>query len=334
MRPNVLRAQKAPYADVESVGIPRALLYYRYRVLWTTFFENLGRKVIVSNETNRATADAGDAHSVDECCLASKIYLGHVQSLAGSCDAIFVPSMANLGRLCGFCTKFQALPDVVRNTFASQNMRMISCLVDIAGTHTSMEQAFVELGTQFDAHPRQARHAFHDARRADEKAQRSAAHAQEQLLASSARMSKSRPLAILFVAHPYVAHDPAMGGLVADVLTSLGTIVLYADETDRGKSYQASLSFSKTMPWLVSRELIGATMMLHDRIDGIVLVSSFPCGPDSMTNDAILRCVQGKPILNLTIDGQTGAAGLETRIESFVDILRYQKKGGYLHGTS
>lgn len=88
------------------------------------------------------------------------------------------------------------------------------------------------------------------------------------------------------------------------------------------------------MPWLVSRELIGATMMLHDRIDGIVLVSSFPCGPDSMTNDAILRCVQGKPILNLTIDGQTGAAGLETRIESFVDILRYQKKGGYLHGTS
>ena len=32
---------------------------------------------------------------------------------------------------------------------------------------------------------------------------------------------------------------------------------------------------------------------------------------------------RGKPILNLTIDAQSGTAGLETRVESFVDILRY-----------
>ena len=28
-------------------------------------------------------------------------------------------------------------------------------------------------------------------------------------------------------------------------------------------------------------------------VDGIVLVSAFPCGPDSMTDDAIVRCIQG-----------------------------------------
>ena len=38
----------------------------------------------------------------------------------------------------------------------------------------------------------------------------------------------------------------------------------------------------------------------------------------------------GIPILNLTIDSQSGTAGVETRIESFVDILRYQQTGGYL----
>ena len=78
------------------------------------------------------------------------------------------------------------------------------------------------------------------------------------------------------------------------------------------------------------RDSIGAILLLHERIDGIVLVSAFPCGPDSMTDDAILRCIQGKPILNLTIDAQSGTAGLETRVESFVDILRYQQKGGYV----
>ena len=28
---------------------------------------------------------------------------------------------------------------------------------------------------------------------------------------------------------------------------------------------------------------------------------------------------------------QSGTAGVETRVESFVDILRFQQKGGYVH---
>ena len=60
-------------------------------------------------------------------------------------------------------------------------------------------------------------------------------------------------------------------------------------------------------------------------------MSAFPCGPDSMTDDAVARCIHGKPLLTLTVDAQSGTAGVETRIESFVDILTYQRKGGYLH---
>jgi predicted nucleotide-binding protein (sugar kinase/HSP70/actin superfamily) len=39
----------------------------------------------------------------------------------------------------------------------------------------------------------------------------------------------------------------------------------------------------------------------------------------------------GFPILKVVLDGQSGEAGLQTRIESFIDILTFQKKGGYLH---
>ena len=63
-----------------------------------------------------------------------------------------------------------------------------------------------------------------------------------------------------------------------------------------------------------------------------MLVSASPCGPDSMTDDAIMRCIQGAPILGLTIDVQSGTAGVQTRIESFVDILRFKQKGGYVRG--
>ena len=63
-----------------------------------------------------------------------------------------------------------------------------------------------------------------------------------------------------------------------------------------------------------------------------MLISAFPCGPDSMTDDAISRCIHGRPLLTLTVDSQSGTAGVETRVESFVDILSYQRKGGYLNG--
>lgn len=115
-----------------------------------------------------------------------------------------------------------------------------------------------------------------------------------------------------------------------DELRNMGAAVLLAHDFDHARALKESKRFSSTMPWIVNRELVGAMLCLHERIDGIVLISAFPCGPDSMTNDAIARHIEGKPLLTLTVDAQSGTAGLETRVESFVDILRYRRKGGYL----
>ena len=320
------------------IGMPRALLHYRYGTLWTTFFEALGCDVVLSDPTDRSTVARGDALSNDECCLASKIYLGHVASLvnSGECDAVFVPSIANVGRRRGFCTKFQALPDLVANTFADQRIEVLSCLVNEVDEHKSMKDALIELATQRYTGPREAKRAWKAAARAQEQAERAATLRQTRALSqleaarAAARRPEDAPLAILLAAHPYLAHDAFMGGALTDLLESMNAVVLFADEADRERSLQASFDFSDTLPRIVNREIIGAITQLHHRVDGIVLVSAFPCGPDSMTDDAIVRCIQGKPVLNLTIDAQSGTAGLETRVESFIDILRYQKKGGYV----
>ena len=72
--------------------------------------------------------------------------------------------------------------------------------------------------------------------------------------------------------------------------------------------------------------MVGAIELYKDKVDGIILMSSFPCGPDSLVNEIILRRVKGIPILNLVLDGQEGSAGLETRLESFVDIIKIKKE--------
>ena len=58
------------------IGLPRAMLYDRYEVLWKSFFSALGMKGIVSKPTNKAMIEAGSTLAIDEACLSTKIYLG------------------------------------------------------------------------------------------------------------------------------------------------------------------------------------------------------------------------------------------------------------------
>lgn len=331
----------APYAGLRRIGMPQALLYHRYGPLWTTFLAGIGCECVVSDPTERDVVERGDALSNDECCLASKIYLGHVASLVDRCDAVFVPSVNNLGFFRGFCTKFQALPDLVANTFAHDRLRVVSCLVNVTEEHTDMKDALLDLASKFGVKPRDAKRAWREAVHAQERSERAAVSEQERKLAAldaarsrASAQSDDEPIGILLAAHPYLARDPFMGGALEEMLDRMGVITLFTYETDRNRALQKSFDFSETLPWIVNREIIGSIMLLHERVDGIILTSAFPCGPDSMTDDAVMRCIHGKPILNITVDAQSGTAGLETRIESFVDILRYQKKGGYVHADA
>ena len=73
-------------------------------------------------------------------------------------------------------------------------------------------------------------------------------------------------------------------------------------------------------------ELLGSIAKYHNDVDGIILLTAFPCGPDSMINEMIIRRIKDRPILNLLLDSQDGNAGIETRLESFIDIIRFRKE--------
>ena len=152
--------QATDWADVRVVGIPRALLFYRFGVLWTTFFEGIGRTVVVSDATDKAIADEGERLSVDECCLASKVFIGHVASLVGRCDAVFVPSYPTGDHRAGFCTKFQSATDMVKSTFRDQHLRVVSCEVRDARKMKDVRRPFEEMAARMGVSPRDGRRAF------------------------------------------------------------------------------------------------------------------------------------------------------------------------------
>ena len=300
-----------------TIGLPRALLYYRYYALWRTFFQELDIKVAVSTPTDRDILDRGTALAIDEACLSLKIYLGHVAALVGKCDYILVPRVSNFGRHRNMCTRFESTPALVRSVFRDSDQSFLSYEVDEEQKKTEKD-AFLDLGKRLGCPPKAVKRAYKQAKKAE------AAHHKARVQRYG-QQYKRDALKVLIAAHSYVIEDPYMGRPVTDYLKRVGVIPLRADMVDRDGALKKGRELSPTCKWEISREILGGIAMHQDDVDGIILLSAFPCGPDAMVNELIARRVKGVPMLNLVLDSQSGTAGVETRLESFIDIIRFQE---------
>ena len=63
-----------------------------------------------------------------------------------------------------------------------------------------------------------------------------------------------------------------------------------------------------------------------DKVDGIIIISSFPCGPDSLSNELISLKVKNIPVMTLIFEDLNSEVGVITRLESFIDILKNLKE--------
>lgn len=306
---------------IQKIGIPRGLMIYRDGILWKTFFENLGYQCAVSGKSDRQILDEGVQLAIDETCLPFKVYLGHVKELIGKCDAVFVPRMGGFESKERMCTRYQSLPDLVENIFKGTQLQILTVSYDWYD-HTKEEKVYMELGLCLGKTKKEVKKAYNLAKKEQESWFKSQEKKQGKILEGT----KTK---ILLAGHPYVLHDGYMGGEIAEILKRMGHEVLYTDYVNRENALKRSYHFSKVMPWIINREMTGAIMLLKDKVDGIVLISAYPCGPDALVNDMLIRKINGIPVLQLTLDAQEGTAGVETRIESFIDIIQYQKAGGY-----
>ena len=186
-----------------KIGIPRALLFYRYHVLWETFFRELGHEVIISPHTNKTLMDAGSHYAIDENCLSSKLFFGHVSALEGKCDAVFVPRIANYGKDGVMCSRFEALYDMAANTFRDHDIKFITCNVDLQ-QKCPEEQAYMMLGVSLGASESQAKDAYQKAYAAWQEAHRK--HIQDE----EAKLHDDR-IKILVVGHSYNLYDEYIG---------------------------------------------------------------------------------------------------------------------------
>jgi predicted nucleotide-binding protein (sugar kinase/HSP70/actin superfamily) len=302
----------------QVIGLPRSLLYHRYGVLWTAFFEALGCETVVSEPSNKRTLEHGVRLAVDETCLPAKIELGHIYGLRGKVDAVLVPRIVSLARREEVCVKMAGLYDVVRN--AIPDVRVITYTVDERlGRHERTEMC--RLGRRFCANPFRVRAAYTRAVRAQVTHDRVEVerHRHEIEQAPDA-------VRILVAGHTYNIDDELIGMPIRSYLESQGAFVLTSEWMDRLEAHALAPRVSKRVKWTYNMEILGAVEHFRSQVDGIIFVVTFPCGPDSLITELCRLAAAGLPNMTLVIDELQCEGGLHTRVESFVDIVKLRKE--------
>lgn len=302
--------RKPAVRPVESmkIGIPRMFFYYMYPGLWEAFFRGLGMEPVVSGPSTARTVEKASQISETEHCLPNKLFDAHLAELIGNVDAVFVPRVLSMFKKHLSCPKFGPLPDAARADIA-RGTEVIS--IDIDENRQPLSKTLLLLGRKLNVQKNIVRAAVKSALSAMEAAN-------SKMSGSGKNKGKAR---FLFVGHPYTIHDNFIAGPVLNKLKSMGEeveLISFADGPP-ADSY---------IMWGTANEIYHKINNLSpDDYEGIIHITVFNCGCDSMMTDTYQQIIKQKniPYLYLMIDEHSARSGIDTRVEAFIDSLRWRK---------
>ncbi|MBD3229563.1 MAG: hypothetical protein GF329_15385 [Candidatus Lokiarchaeota archaeon] len=326
---------------MEKIGIPRSLLYYKYYPIWKTFLEELGYEIVLSDKTNSKIVDVGGRYAIDEICIPLKLYYGHVLNLLlKDIDYLFVPRYVSTTFGTYFCPKFLGLPDMVRGTI-DDIPPIIEFTVDLRKKPKYFSA--YELGKSLQK-------PIWEIKKAYEKALEDYKYFRKlmvqglsfqralNVLRSNVKnfnpkiKNKNYDAKIAVIGHGYNVHDPFINMDLISKLKKMNAKVITLENLPL-HIFERQTVITNTLKnyWGNEEEILSAVNYLftHDElIDGIIFICSFCCGPDSLIDEIMQRDSKklGIPYICLVIDEHSGQAGVNTRVEAFVDMIVRKKK--------
>ncbi|SFI14239.1 Predicted nucleotide-binding protein, sugar kinase/HSP70/actin superfamily [Tindallia magadiensis] len=333
-----------------KIGIPRALLYHYYYPFWKTYLDSLGIETIVSSPTNKWIMDNGAKHSVPEICVPIKVYLGHVLELMEKkVDYIFVPRFVSIQKGQFFCPKFMGLPDIIRHSFPEMESMLLSPYVESTTEDlaTSIKQYYV-FEEKCDIKRSDNRKALKKAETVWNKFRElslkgyDVSEATEMVMNDNCRALENKrskntneksddtEITIGVLGYVYNIYDSVISLDILNRLKEMGVRVKTFEMLSEDKLKAQLVNMPKTLFWTFSDKLFAAGNHFYQDsdIDGIIHVTAFGCGPDSMLGKLLeLDSTRyEKPFMTVRIDEHSGENHLQTRVEAFVDMLKRKKR--------
>lgn len=336
---------KSMMEDIKQIGIPRAMSYFNFFPFWYGFFDALGIEVILSDKTTKHTVSTGAALVVSETCLPIKVYMGHILNLLDKgIEKIFVPSLQSIAPKIYNCSKIRALPDLVRNV-VKKKFTMVEATLDKSEKNKGLYDFLAEIAGYFDIKDSeiiknaskkawQVYNNFRMMSKAGISHELAIKSAIEGNVKISLESNKVYPINIALISHAYNLYDEHVSMKIFSKLEKMNVMAYTAEQLTSEQLHEGILALGHEKYWANEHEMTGCAghYFQDSKIDGLITLTAFGCGPDSLMIERMVRTAKkyNKPILNLTMDEHTGEAGFITRLEAFVDMLYRKKRANLL----
>jgi predicted nucleotide-binding protein (sugar kinase/HSP70/actin superfamily) len=318
-----------------KIGIPQALLYYEYFPLWKGFLEGLDAEVIITGPTTKEIIDLGIRSAISEICFPVKIFYGHVMSLKDQVDYLFIPRMVCVEKGAYFCPKFLGLPDMIKSSIFSLPP-LIEPIIDIRKSATNIKNSLLAVGKLITNNSKKIYQSFYEAQKSLQLYLQSKENELDQKIISQQYNNQFPPndlknfLNIALLGHSYLIYDYFINLNLISKLKKIKINVLTAEMVKKREIERQLKKLYKPLFWTLSKKTVGSALyFLEKKIDGIIHLTSFECGEDSLIGEIIHQESKKYPSVAYTefvFDEHTGEVGIDTRTEAFLDMIMRRKR--------
>ena len=324
LRQRLIFADTAPArAGLPTVKMNRSLLVNSLFPFYRTFFEELGCAVVLPDAIDKD----GVAQRGAPFCYPVEIAHGYMPALLEiQADYLFSPLLKGVSagseqNLCT-CVFVQSEPYYLSAAFPDmKNERLLNPVLDFSDEKKSLRN-LQEVAVRMGFSKVQGKRSFLKALEVQRTCEQSIRDAGAVLL--NEIESDDERIGIVLFGRPYSAFaDEANKGIPLKFAARGATVIPY----DMISFDHEKLADGHNMYWAMGSILLRCAQYVakHPRLYG-TFVTNFSCGPDSFVVTYFRDIMGTKPSLTLELDSHTADAGIETRIEAFLDIVRARRR--------
>ncbi|MFP4418552.1 MAG: acyl-CoA dehydratase activase-related protein, partial [Chitinispirillaceae bacterium] len=307
----------------KTVGIPRSYLTNMLLPLWSRFFAECGFKVVLSDRVD----PEGIKRTRTSLCYPGEIAHGCFANLLHKKpDAIFLPKILELHVENSVskrrehqttCMLLQSEPYYVPCAFKglTDGVKILTPGFDFSRGWEMQEDEFIELGAMLGVDSGTSRRACSAAVKQLKEFFSSLKKLGQEALTTLER-NKDASAVVLF-GRPYNAFAPEANMGIPAKFATRGELVIpwdllpFEDQPcDKSMNWAIGQNLMKTAHYVFKHPQLFATW-----------ITNFSCGPDSFLVGYFRDIMEDKPSLTLELDSHTADAGVNTRIEAFMDVV-------------
>ena len=310
------------------LGIPRGFFYYEYVSFINKLFQDTDVTIISGQENNESTLKIGGRLTVDEACLPVKLFVGQVETLCSQCDKVLILRVMKDHSGGWLCPKLLGLPELSSRITEGKKLLVTEPIYfnNKNKAKKALRHMFKKLGIKKDIFERNFEKAYGDQMKVTLGVKKSHVEAAWEFMPDPPREGEillPNTKKVLVLGHCYNVYDKFANCDIMKKLDDLAISAVTGSELTQSRREEAvkRLDLEKKPFWEAFVRIVGTAMELKNNVDGIIYLSSFSCGIDSLISEILKTHLKEIPMMMLKLDEHRGQAGLQTRLEAFSDLL-------------